>query len=330
MSEINTSKEINDWHYSFEVDLTTNKITFEIKPKQIIPIPAKIVKYYGLTNHSIDALINNYIYASHPFDLNDPFDCFTSLISYDNIPLDICIRFMSLFGKEEAEVKELYEKDQKQLFSIIEDQFYDYIYSKIGIISMTSDSTNMQMWAYYTGHKGFQIVFKCDSLKNKLHGPFPINYVKESSSIAFSDNGFIASLFQTNIKSSSWVNENEWRFLYESIEPLRLPNRPDLWDKQKERKFKYDTTDIDEIVLAFSFFDHHSVIDYSSGVATYDFTDSKDKDNLIRILDYLISNSEIKVSLIHLVNDLEFKLTKKPILISKIKDYTYSYEIIHQ
>jgi len=107
---------------------------------------------------------------------------------------------------------------------------------------------------------------------------------------------------------------------------MRLPNKKELWNKQKERKFKYDKSDIDEIVLGFLFFDHNYVIDYSNDIATYDFTLSRNRDDLTGLLDYLVVNSDIKISLIHLQNDLELKLTKRQISISKNKDNVYNYE----
>ncbi len=320
-------KEINDWEYDVKIDSSKNKLILDITPKQIIPTPKKLVKYYDLNAHNVDALKNSYLYASHPYDLNDPFDCYVKFVSFEKIPLDICVRFMSLFGMDEAKVNELYNTNQKQLFNTIQKQYYDYTYSKIGIISMTLESTDMQMWAYYCGHKGFQIIFKTEELKKIAHGPFPINYTKELTPIEFSDNAFISTLFQTNIKSSSWIRENEWRFLYESFDPLRLPNRQELWDKQKERKLTYLKSDIDEIVLGFLFFDPNYATDYSNGISTFNFTELSNKDNLIDVLEFIVTNLDINVSLIYLKDDFKLELTKRLILIEKIKDNIYSYKL---
>jgi hypothetical protein len=326
MQTINITKEINNWQYSANVDLSQNKMNLNIIPKENIPIPDILVKYYRLNSYNVDAITHNYLYASHPFELNDPFDCFSKLIASNNIPLEMCIRFMNLFQMPEEKVTELYSSQKNQLFKTIESLFYDYTYSKIGIISMTSDPISMQMWTYYCDHKGFQIAFKTSNLKSQLHGPFPINYVKESSSIDFTENVFIAALFQSNIKSNSWVKENEWRFLFESIDPLKLPNKKELWDKQIDRKFNYDKSDIEEVVLGFLFFDNDHIIDYLKDVITYDFSLCKNKDELTILLDYLIENSDLKVSLIYMYNDLEFKLCKRQIEIQKIRDNVYSYK----
>lgn len=37
--------------------------------------PEKLIKYYRCDEYSCDALLNNYLWASHPADFNDPFDC---------------------------------------------------------------------------------------------------------------------------------------------------------------------------------------------------------------------------------------------------------------
>jgi hypothetical protein len=328
MDKLSMTKEINDWQYSAIIDLSVNKMELTIIPKVKIPIPDRLVKYYGLKNHNIDSVTNNYLYASHPFDLNDPFDCFSKLISFDNIPLDMCIRFMSLFQMPKETVEELYNNERQKLYENIKNLFYDYTYSKLGIISMTSDSIDMQMWTYYSEHKGFLISFKTENLKKQLHGPFPINYTKNANSIEFSDNVFIAALYQTNVKSDSWVKENEWRFLYESFEPMKLPNIKELRDQQKERRFVYNKSDIEEIVLGFLFFDPDCVINYSNDIATYDFTKSKNKIEIIGLLEYLVKNSDLNISLIHLQNDLNYRLTKRKISVSKIKDNIYSYKRI--
>ncbi len=271
-------------------------------------------------------LINNYIYASHPAELNDPFDCFYKLISFENIPLDMCIRFFKLFNVKEEKVIELFSTDKKKLIDNIYGLFYDYTYSTLGILSMTENSLNMQMWSYYGKHQGFQVSFKTESLKEILHGPFPLNYIIKPDSIDFSDNIFISALYQTNIKSDSWKNENEWRYLYESKSPMWIPNRGEPWSTYGDRKVKYHKLDIDEIVLGFSFFDNRLALDYTEYSATFDFTNFNKKDVIKKLLDYLIENNDLKIKLIHLKDDLDFRLAKQPISISKLDDNIYYYE----
>src|SRR5690606_22336459 len=36
--------------------------------------PEYICKYYSISKYSVEALLNGYLYASHPFELNDIFD----------------------------------------------------------------------------------------------------------------------------------------------------------------------------------------------------------------------------------------------------------------
>jgi hypothetical protein len=318
-------KKINNWTYSADVKLQTRKMQFEVLPDKLISKPKKLVKYYSLSKNSIDSLINNYLYTSHPFDLNDPFDCFCRLVSFSDIPLDICIRFMQEFNNPREKVMELYNKDKAKLYATMEAIYYDFIYSMMGIISMTQNPLDIKMWAYYTGHKGILVSFKTENLSKILHGPFPINYTSSSEPIKFSEDGFISALYQTNIKSMSWKPEKEWRFIHESFDRMRLPNHPELWDKYKERKCKYDLHDVNEVVLGFSFFDHNNCTDFSNGTATYDFTQFSDRELVVNLLDYLIEN-KINVSLIYVKDDLTFKLTKKLIQIKRIKDNIYTYK----
>jgi len=37
-------------------------------------LPEYLFKFYSLSNHNIEALINSYFYASHPYELNDILD----------------------------------------------------------------------------------------------------------------------------------------------------------------------------------------------------------------------------------------------------------------
>ena len=323
MSQYKMTKKINNWEYNAEVDFSTKKMSLYINPDRKTRITEKLVKYYGLSKYSVDAIVNKYLYASHPFDLNDPFDCFFKLVSFNDIPLEICVRFMKVFNNSEEEAKKLYEENRQKLFATIEAIYYDYIYSMMGIISTTNNQLDIKMWAYYTGHKGFQISFKTSNLSKKLHGPFPINYVESSDAIEFSDNGFISALFQTNVKSQAWKPEKEWRYVYESFDRMRLPNHPEFDDIFKERKAYYDKNDVNEIVFGFSFFDKNLCVDFSNETATYDYSKSIDKETISKLLDFVIDN-KINTSLVYLKSDLDFKLTKKLIKVTKLDEYRYS------
>lgn len=71
------------WKYNVTGD-ENNLIMEVIPPKdKLKPLPETLFKIYPLNSNSIDALLNSYIYASHPSEFNDLFDCHKDLIEWD-------------------------------------------------------------------------------------------------------------------------------------------------------------------------------------------------------------------------------------------------------
>ena len=46
-------------------------------------IPRELIKFYSINEHSVDALLNKYLWAAHPLTFNDPFDCPMQLWNLD-------------------------------------------------------------------------------------------------------------------------------------------------------------------------------------------------------------------------------------------------------
>lgn len=319
-------EKIQNWEYHASVDLSKQIMYLAIIPEPKVDKPDNLVKYYSISKNSIEALTKGYLFASHPYQLNDPFDCFESILNFNDIPLDMCIRFLSLWGLQKDKVIDSYNKEKVALMKDIKRLFYDFTYAKMGIVSMTEDSLNMQMWTHYAKHDGFQIIFQVNKLPKVLHGPFPIHYVKSVMSLNFSDNVYIAALYQTNVKSDTWEKKKEWRFIAESFEPMKLPNRPELWEQQKDRKVNYDISAIKEIVLGFLFFHSDYCINDNNGEYQFDFQKHDNKVLICQVLDFVINNFQIPVYLIQLINNLNFNLIKLPIDIEKLDDSKYKYK----
>lgn len=56
---------------------------YNIVPEGVISPPSTFFKYYALTEYNVEALTNLYVYAAHPKQFNDPFDCNEKLITFD-------------------------------------------------------------------------------------------------------------------------------------------------------------------------------------------------------------------------------------------------------
>jgi hypothetical protein len=215
---------------------------FKIEPINSI-IPESFTKYYSLSKFSIDALLKNYIYASHPYELNDPFDCFRELIDF-------------------SEMKEKIRKDFYGTNLPIDDtQIYNGLFESIGIISMTSsENENPILWAYYSNkHSGFSATYNKDAFTNKsIKGPFPVDYIKKLKKIKVTKQDVMAQIFcHTMIKSNKWLSEDEWRFLYVNKD-MYIPGldyRNIKIRNQENRKFYLPKKSIKEIKLGFYFFD---------------------------------------------------------------------------
>jgi hypothetical protein len=181
----------------------------------------------------------------------------------------------------------------------------------------------MLMWAHYSNHNGFQATYNVKELEKLFHGPFPINYVEQAEKFDINNDPHLSIVYLSNVKSKCWSYEDEWRCIAESKDALSLPNRPDLI--LKERKFFYSQETLREIILGFNFFPVNRIFGKEDDFIIYDLSDNMF--NLqIDLLDFLVTE-QIPTSLIHLINNLDFKLTKNEIRIAKFGNKKYGFNL---
>ena len=241
-------KEYCDWNYCF----MDNK--YSVIPNKSIDTPTTLFKYYALSNNSVNALTNLYLYGSHPQQLNDPFDCNKNLIDFSEwkIPEEQC----------EEHLEEIYSYDKISINRFKQEYFYKTMYGKVGIISLSSSKDNASMWAHYTDYKGFCIEFDTNKLGFKYYGPFPINYTDEIHKIDISSiGGFLALLIQSNVKLKCWEYEKEWRLLALGPDDVNLQYfGPDAnlyqFSDDCKREFHYSLSAIKSVYLGAKFFDN--------------------------------------------------------------------------
>lgn len=217
-------------------------------------VPDTQYKYYSLADHNIDALIHGYIYASHPFELNDYFDCCTELISYDN-PNEIRKIFRSdTEGFNEYMRESQQSRDAQKVFSIAH---WHLTYSKRGIVSLTPHKDNSLMWAHYAHNEGFVIGFDYRKFPFSFIGPFPIQYIDSFNAISLYEMPIeIAELIQPTVKSKDWEYEEEWRILPLDQNPPMLISgiiNANIYGGH-ERKFNYPIDAVKSITLGHRFF----------------------------------------------------------------------------
>lgn len=273
--------------------------------------PPLLNKYYSIEqSYNIDALVNNYLYASHPKQLNDPFDCypyFYKNTNDNNRKLYRLTKKLASYFKAEAFVPESFIYKG---FCEILDLF---IYQNLGIVSMTNVKNNAaKQWDHYTNHKGFSVTFDTNRLLKStsgLQGPFKISYPVKLSQMDVDEKNFRAqTVYKSLIKEKSWISEDEWRFFVfgNLFNPIEQPNKANY-----ARRFHYSFSSIVRVTLGFYFFDSNSIEEVSTDHYRINFKKDKNSHNIIKnklnLLDYCSSNN-IKISIIELnENDFAFE-----------------------
>ena len=218
-------------------------------------IPATLYKYYSLSQRSVEAIEGQFLYAPHPYQLNDLYDCHESLIQFDNIQVITNI-FEKIIPREEIE-KGFKAKD-KDFLRTIQLNFNLLVYSKWGILSFTEDHLSIPMWSYYALNKGFVVEFNYKEFDFSTHGPFQVNYQESIEPVSVEKGLPLCVLYQSNIKTKQWEHEKEWRLLPEKFSFMEMPGFP-IQDgiKFADRIFKYNISTIKRIILGNRFFDNN-------------------------------------------------------------------------
>lgn len=229
-----------------------------------IEIPPTLFKYYALSDNSVDALTNFYVYATHPNQLNDPFDCDVDLIqmdSTDEIRIllgnpSIYAQFLDMCGGDESTLKGIAPK----LFKVV-------FYRKCGILSLCKSCNSKQMWSLYANNNGFCVEFDHTSFPFKHSGPFLMDYREtlETKSTSLLGGVPVAALYQTNVKTSEWAYEQEWRILISNPEGLDMKSYGESiynfnFGDEHDRKFRYPLCAIKNIYLGINFLGEDSCV----------------------------------------------------------------------
>jgi hypothetical protein len=314
------------WTYGFKID--KGEHIFDIIPPKKIDKPKILHKLYSLSEHSIDALLKSYIYASHPAEFNDLFDCHESILNFDD--KDFIRYFLKTFASEDFPDERI-EKEIKTNFkwvsTFVQRNFKEFNYKRFGIVSMTGSPMSIVMWSYYTNHKGFFIEFDVTKFPFKFHGPFPLNYQRKIAPISIKKYGpGLGMLMQTNLKFKDWQHENEWRLLIESKQNMISPSFEILKELGgRPRTFKYPIKAIKKIGFGNRFFDPHELIPKSENESHVVLKPNKfNKANIkykTDILDFIISK---KLDFYMALRNGIWKKTFAPVKITKLGKNKYS------
>ena len=254
-----------EWEYMLDEDNNHEVLS----PKEL---PDNLFKYFKNNKDNIDALINGYLFCSHPYHFNDSMDCSNMLWDFSKMTEKRYNGFFEYYSNEKFIKKEVdFEIDRANNFINIKSQLWNYVTNSAGVISLTEKPLHALMWAHYATEKGFMIEFdradliwslrpKNLSINNYVF--MPIQYVKELTPIDFFAEEFkspdVPFLYILNIKRKAWKYEKEWRLVCYS-EGYGVPNKiltPSLENisGKVERKVFYDVNIVKAITLGKHFF----------------------------------------------------------------------------
>lgn len=247
-----TIKDYCGWRYKYD----GGTHGYGIEPSISMEQPMTFFKYYALTENSVNALTNVYLYASHPSQLNDPFDCNKKLVEFNS---EESIR--SLWENLFPNLVQQFGNDFEAQRRYTQEAYMTILYQKTGIISLTTSNKCMQMWSYYANHNGFCVELDVEKLGFSYYGPFPIHYTNDMKPFDIAEyGGHLSMLIQSNVKSEVWKYEKEWRLLAyppAGIDLVGVGEYKELFSfpDSHNRKFAYSLSALKSITLGIRFFD---------------------------------------------------------------------------
>ncbi len=304
-----------EWTYIHDPNAPLNK-QLQVEPNSEIERPKSLYKYYSFSPFNIEALQNHYLYASSQMEINDPFDCMNLLVSTKNAPIKQLVDFYIKLNHTEKEIRNNYEVFRKK-FQV---DFALWLYSSYGVISMTENHLNTQMWAYYaSAHHGFALKLNLEKLPETLIGPLPINYQESWDAIDIEIGMPLSFLFMTNIKSATWKHEEEWRYIA-SGRQMSIPRYRDDEKFKNNRKFSYSKDAIEEIVLGWMFWDGMIKKSYDDHYELIIDDKVKYKEQKLSLLTFIVENS-IRTSKIELKDgSSKFELENQLLTVERVNE----------
>lgn len=316
------------WKYGSHYEGST--IMFDLEPDKHYDIPTTFFKYYALSKNSVDALINLFVYASHPELLNDPFDCDMQLAKIED-DANAKVLWEGLF----SQVRGMFGMDEQSFFHYSTEAFTTLMFRKWGILSLTDNCNNPIMWSSYANNNGFCLEWDVRQFPFAKKGPFPIHYVEKVEEVSSKDYDVQTMIFiQSNVKLKDWAYENEWRLMIQppvgfdmktfGKDADKYNQMPDLHD----RKFRYPLCALKSITLGINFFkditDRQQVISFVPCEYHFCYQNSCLQTKLLNFLDRLgkiSSFAPIPIIRLRVKEGLSAKVI--PIEVVKINELTY-------
>ena len=291
--------------------ISGRKILNHIEYPETIEPPKELIKFYSVTQNSVNALTKGFLWATNPLTFNDPFDCPIQLWNIDSFTMK---KLQPILDPQNHFM--LKEDDVLHNRSI----FSELRFATLGIICLHEFSLKNQdiLWGYYTNQEGFAIKFDSHQLIKSWGVPFKVDYLKKSKLDHFNLNilesppdVFPLFLRWSTQKKRVWKNENEWRFIFSNLEADTLT----IDAPKEERSKKYNSSDIEEVILGLKFFHQTNMVEESINRSYY-IIDGELHKLQNEILTFISFPSEIPVKHMYMKAG-ELELTPRACVISK-------------
>ncbi|WP_299580217.1 hypothetical protein [uncultured Sunxiuqinia sp.] len=284
------------------VSLSPLKIENVIEYPELVKTPDKLIKFYAVSANSVDALLNNYLYAANPLLFNDPFDCPAQLWNLDSFRYENIQRF-ALF----EDLIKKYGEDRFMSPIHNRNLFFEFRMATLGIIclhefSLNSNDCQDTLWGYYSNQQGFAVKFDSCILRKSLGTPFQVEYLERSKLDEFSldsikeNEDFLPMFLRwTTQKKKIWENEYEWRFVLQDLKAETLM----LDSPGKVRRRTYYKSAISEVLLGLKFFHKTNMVEVSNSRSYY-VIDTEKYNHQYKLLSFISFPSEIPVKHIYM------------------------------
>lgn len=307
-------------------------------PKEI---PQSVFKYYSINENSISAILNQYLFCSHPYHLNDSMDCSTLLWDFSTLSEPLFLKFYEQYNLLELFDTD-YEKDKKAGFAQTKELFFNFITNHAGIISLTAQPLHTLMWAHYSSESGFMVELDWETVKDNLkkENPnlnnyvfFPVQYVDNLESINFFGANFgsadVPFLYSVGIKRKEWAYEDEWRLITYAKDygiPSSIISPYPSVQGQQERRVHYPLEAIKSITLGKQFFNGKNVEKLLEPM-TFQMKNVPE----LKLIDFMITHFPEKIFLCgEYETEKSFKRSSERVKIIKKEDNIYSVIRLHE
>jgi hypothetical protein len=215
-----------------------------------------ILYKYVSADIALKILQEKKIKLTNPSKFNDPFDCYSGLISFLNIPASHLENLKKKYNKTHSDLFDEIEKSNhldsdSEMSSIYENIAFPQISSGIGVTCFSQVSKDFLMWSHYANsHSGIclgfdilKLYYSLEEIKDSNRGLFKISYTKKFQTKDFFQDGFESIIHLLKTKSKNWKYEREVRIIYTNL----------VLDKELEKLISFGNESISEIIFGASF-----------------------------------------------------------------------------